>query len=352
MHRIYTRIFFIVTFVFGSQLVMAQNTSVDPALENIFNNKPPKEYTIAGITGFGEEVLQMLDTVEMDIILMDIGLSGKMDGIETAQKIREKKEIPVVFLTANTDHATFQRAKETQPYGYIHKPFDIMQIQASVEMAIARFEVEKSLNEQRTWLSTTLSSIGDGVIATDEYGAVKFMNAVAEKLTGYTQAEAAGRQLPEIFRIINEATREVVTNPVEIVLKERHTVGLANHTILIAKDGTEYNIDDAAAPIYDANSVITGVVLTFRDITEKYQTEARLAAPEPAALHAQLDRAQQIGDGAAGGVVLDEARQRAAGVHLAAVGDQGLLGGDRVEAVFAVGLSDAVVGNGVIQLPA
>ncbi|MFN8362070.1 MAG: PAS domain S-box protein [Candidatus Kapaibacterium sp.] len=237
-------------------------------------------YTIAGITGFGEEVLQMLDTVEMDIILMDIGLSGKMDGIETAQKIREKKDIPVVFLTANTDHATFQRAKETQPYGYIHKPFDIMQIQASVEMAIARFEVEKSLNEQRTWLSTTLSSIGDGVIATDEYGAVKFMNAVAEKLTGYTQAEAAGRQLPEIFRIINEATREVVTNPVEIVLKERHTVGLANHTILIAKDGTEYNIDDAAAPIYDANSVITGVVLTFRDITEKYQTEARLAAAE------------------------------------------------------------------------
>lgn len=237
-------------------------------------------YTIAGITGFGEEVLPMLETIDADIILMDIGLNGKMDGIETAHRIREKKDIPIVFLTANTDAATFQRAKATQPYGYIHKPFDIMQIQTSVEMAIERFKVDRDLNEQRIWLSTTLTSIGDGVIATDRHGAVKFMNPVAEKLTGYTQQEAVGRQLPEIFQIINESTRETVPNPVDLVLKDGRTIGLANHTILIAKDGTEYNIDDAAAPIYDANHTITGVVLTFRDITEKYQTEARLAATE------------------------------------------------------------------------
>jgi len=232
-------------------------------------------YSVSGITGLGEQAIELLKTVDVDIILMDIGLDGTLDGIETAHRIRAVKEIPIVFLTANTDAVTFQRAKKAQPYGYIYKPFDILQIQTNIEMAIARFDVDQRLNEQREWLSTTLSSIGDAVIATDDHGIVKFMNPVAEKLTGYTQAEATGKPLPEVFEIVNESSRMTVTNPVELVLKEGRTIGLANHTILISKDGTEYNIDDAAAPIYDVkNQTITGVVLTFRDITEKYQTEA------------------------------------------------------------------------------
>ncbi|MBK9249238.1 MAG: PAS domain S-box protein [Ignavibacteria bacterium] len=237
-------------------------------------------FDVVGITGFGEEVLPLLEQSTIDIILMDIGLNGPMDGIETAQQIHGSRDTPIIFLTAKADAATFQRAKATQPYGYIHKPFDIMQVQSSIEMAMSRYQIEKSLNEHRRWLSTTLSSIGDGVIVTDRLGTIQFMNPVAEKLTAYQQTSAAGKQLQEVFTIIDELTRASESNPVELVLKENRTVVLPNHTILVAKNGDEYNIEVSAAPMYDPNTSISGVVLTFRDTTDKHRTEELLAKTE------------------------------------------------------------------------
>lgn len=130
-------------------------------------------------------------------------------------------------------------------------------------------------------LGVTLSSIGDAVIATDERGRVVFMNAVAEHLTGWAHAEANGRPLLEIFPIVNETTRLAVRSPVDRVLEEGVTVGLANHTILIARDGVERPIDDSAAPIRDRSGALVGVVLVFRDVTERRAAELaalRLAA--------------------------------------------------------------------------
>ncbi len=133
---------------------------------------------------------------------------------------------------------------------------------------------------QREWLSGTLSSIGDAVIATDTDGRITFLNRVAEKLTGWSQAEAAGKPLKQVFQIINESTRQPVGNPVDKVLAEGIIVGLANHTILIAKDGNECPIDDSAAPIRDEHDAIIGVVLVFRDVTEQKKAERRIAERE------------------------------------------------------------------------
>ena len=130
--------------------------------------------------------------------------------------------------------------------------------------------------------STTLRSIGDAVIATDAQGRITLMNAVAESLTGWREAEARGRPLPEIFVIVNEHTRATVPNPVEKVLKEGAIVGLANHTVLLAKDGREVPIDDSGAPIRSEGGAIEGVVLVFRDVTEKKRQEAREASLEEA----------------------------------------------------------------------
>jgi PAS domain S-box-containing protein len=130
-------------------------------------------------------------------------------------------------------------------------------------------------------LSITLSSIGDAVIATDGEGRVNFLNAVAERLTGWSAAEARGRPLAEVFRILNEDTREEIESPVAKVLRDGVTVGLANHTVLVARDGRETPIDDSAAPIKDAGGRTTGVVLVFHDITERREAEVareRLAA--------------------------------------------------------------------------
>lgn len=122
---------------------------------------------------------------------------------------------------------------------------------------------------------TTLHSIGDAVVSTDAEGRITFMNPVAEALTRWNIEDAKNRPLSEVFRIVNEETRAVVESPVDKVLREGKIVGLANHTILIARDGSELAIDDSGAPIFDEKKQLAGVVLVFRDVTEKRQEEHR-----------------------------------------------------------------------------
>ncbi len=146
---------------------------------------------------------------------------------------------------------------------------------------VARREAADTERATDARLRVTLHSIGDAVIATDAAGRISFMNAVAESLTGWTQSAAEGQWLTDIFHIVNEQTRAPVENPVTKVIREGVTIGLANHTILIAKDGREIPIDDSGAPIRNETGAIVGAVLVFRDITERKQTErdlARLAA--------------------------------------------------------------------------
>lgn len=139
------------------------------------------------------------------------------------------------------------------------------------------------LQRQSDLLSTTLASIGDCVIVTDASGRITFMNRVAEITTGHFLPEARHRPIGEIFRIINEHTREAVEDPVEKVIREGVIVGLANHTLLIRKDGTEVPIDDSGAPIRTPNGALEGVVLVFRDFTKHKQTERELREAKQAA---------------------------------------------------------------------
>jgi PAS domain S-box-containing protein len=144
-----------------------------------------------------------------------------------------------------------------------------------------RQKAETRLTEEKQVLSTTLTSIGDAVIATDAAGRITFLNAEAERLTGWPARDAAGQPLAGVFRIINEHTRQSVESPVEKVLREGKVVGLANHTVLISKEGKETPIDDSAAPIRRPDGSLGGVILVFRDFSEKQnalRTSARLAA--------------------------------------------------------------------------
>ncbi len=144
-----------------------------------------------------------------------------------------------------------------------------------------RRRAEVAEQEQRERFEVTLASIGDAVIATDTQGRVTFMNPVAEAVTGLLRAQALGKTIPEVFPIINEHSRQVVENPVTRVMREGTVAGLANHTLLITRDGTERPIDDSGAPIRDREGRLLGVVLVFRDISERRRAEemqARLAA--------------------------------------------------------------------------
>jgi PAS domain S-box-containing protein len=139
---------------------------------------------------------------------------------------------------------------------------------------------EEALSQSEQRWATTLASIGDAVIATDISGKVTFMNQVAEELTGWTSSEALSKPVADVFRIINEHTRNRVEDPVAKVLKEGMIVGLANHTVLVGKSGREIPIDDSGAPIRDRDGKFTGVVLIFRDITDRKRAEEQLRQAE------------------------------------------------------------------------
>ena len=233
-------------------------------------------YVVVGRSATGEGAIDKAAEPRPDLILMDIRLKGEMDGIAAAAEIRQQLDIPVIYLTAYSDEATLQRARVTEPYGYLIKPFEDRDLHTTISMALYRHKAERELRESRQWLATTLRSIGDAVIATDRRGCIKFMNPVAERLTGWSQAEALGHPSEEIFKIINGKTRLPAANPVERVLAENRTVELDENTLLIAKDGQEIPIDDSAAPIVDETGMAEGVVLVFRDISERTEAEAQM----------------------------------------------------------------------------
>jgi len=139
---------------------------------------------------------------------------------------------------------------------------------------------ETALQKSERHLAITLNSIGDAVIATDTAGCITAMNPTAERMCGWVLTDALGQPLTEVFRIVNADTREAMTDPVQLVLAKGQVIGLANHAMLLAKGGQEYQIADSAAPIRDAAHQIVGVVLVFSDVTEKYQAEVALRESE------------------------------------------------------------------------
>jgi len=232
-------------------------------------------YAVSAAASSGEEAIQKATETHPDLVLMDIKLEGEMDGVEAAAQIHARFDIPVVYLTAHADDHTLQRAKLTEPFGYILKPFEVRELNTAIEIALYKHKVEKNLKKNEQWLATALRSIGDAVIATDTKGGVIFMNPIAEALTGWKQEEALGRDLAEIFNIIDEETNKVTEAPATKAIREGVVLGLANHA-LIARNGAEIPIDDRTAPIIDDTGNISGAVLIFHDIIERKRAEQAL----------------------------------------------------------------------------
>ena len=233
----------------------------------------------------GEEGIALCRSFSPDCVLLDYVLPD-MDGLEVLAKLNAehgRDTLAIVMLTGQGSEALAVRALKAGAEDYLVKGPALDGLAQAVRSAVEKVELRRKVDEQRreversrNELRVTLSSIGDAVISTDTDGRVTFLNHVAEKLTGWTSREASGRLLEEVFIILNEESRRPAENPAARALREGVIVGLANHTLLIAKDGAERPIDDSGAPIRDETGAVLGTVLVFRDVTERRRSEKTL----------------------------------------------------------------------------
>ncbi|MEH2204530.1 MAG: ATP-binding protein [Nostoc sp.] len=230
-------------------------------------------YIVTGTASSGKVAIAKASETQPELVLMDIILKGDMDGIATATQIREQLDVPIIYLTAYGDDHTLERAKITQPFGYIVKPFTTKDLKIAIEIGLLKHRLERELRENRDQLATLLNSMSDAVIAANEQGKITFMNPAAETLTGWQQKDALGNEAAKIFHIVNEVTEATLENPVTKVLREQQVVYLGEFTSLITKNGKRVPIGDSASPLKRGTDQINGVVVVFWDLSERYQTK-------------------------------------------------------------------------------
>jgi PAS domain S-box-containing protein len=230
-------------------------------------------YTVAETVTSGEDAIATADATRPDLVLMDIQLAGQVDGIEAAQTIRERYGTPVVFLTAFSDHESLERAKVVDAFGYILKPFEERELGIAIEMALYKERMQRRLSESREWLHGTVAALFDGVVTTDAAGKVLYLNERAIALTGWSEAEAVGRNVDEVVRA-------------EPISKEEFATGiLPNAVRLLRRDGSfsyvERRTSDISSPstVPGEDSGISGRVLVLREVSDilSYERELREA---------------------------------------------------------------------------
>ena len=283
-----------------------QNNEIDSAEIMVVDNNPGNLKLLADILsaeGYkvrpangGDLALLSVAVKAPDLILLDIKMPD-IDGYEVCRRLKQEEsscEIPVIFISALDDIEDKVRGFNMGGVDYISKPFQAkevlvrvrnhlqlkkVQMQAKkvnsmlVAEVLERKLIEESLFKEKERFRITLLSVGDGVISTDNKGKIEIVNEVAQGLLGWSQEEARGKFFEEVVHLVSAITRKKCEDPVQHVIDTGKIIGLANHTILIAKDGTERHIADSAAPIKDENGNVTGVVLVFRDVTEEMRQQ-------------------------------------------------------------------------------
>jgi PAS domain S-box-containing protein len=232
-------------------------------------------FTVCSMVSSGEEAVTTAAENKPDLILMDIMLKGEMDGVEAAKWIHENLDIPVIFLTAYTDPTTLERAKQTEPYGYLVKPFEERELNTAIEVATYKHQTEREIRESRRWLSTTLESIGEAVIAADRNGTIQLINPVAEALTGWERSEATGKHIDEVL-CVGDEEHDAIGAMMNEVLDGGEKAELPNGARICCRAGSDLPVGGTIARIKDEKGNAMGMILVFRDMTEHLKRQEEL----------------------------------------------------------------------------
>jgi PAS domain S-box-containing protein len=246
-------------------------------------------YSVPALAATGAAAIAKATELRPDLVLMDIRLKGDMDGIQAAEQIWQTLQIPVIYVTGHSDQSTLERAKATAPFGYILKPIGEKELYIAIETALQRCAREQLL-------LAVFRSMGDGVVVTDAQYHVKFLNPMAEQWTGWTQAEARNQPLTDVLRIITRDTREpILDRCIETVLVSAEPIYLEDQFVLISKQEQEIPISDSITSLRDSRGHVTGIVIVFRDITQRLLAAERdLAVERAKQLEIQMAELQRL----------------------------------------------------------
>ena len=230
-------------------------------------------YTVSGIADSMFTAKQALEIHKPDVVFMDICIKGAADGIELADLIRQSYDVPVIYVTAHSDLETLERAKLTEPFGYIVKPFVNVDFRAQVEIVLWKHHMEQRLRMSEAWLASILLNVADAIIATDPGGIVIFLNPVAEELTGWASAEASGKPLLEVFSIYEEQSGQPVLNPIERLYDGRGVKPAPSTYFLQHRDANRSTLVETKISLSRDEEGIVGMVVCFADVSERLKTE-------------------------------------------------------------------------------
>jgi PAS domain S-box-containing protein len=220
-------------------------------------------YSVTAAVSNGADAIAQAEGNPPDIALMDIRIQGEMDGTVTALVLRERFNIPVIYLTAHADNATVARAKDAGPLGYITKPFQAAALHASIEIALHRHREELKTREKEELLSSTMRAMSEGVISVDERETIMLFNPAAEAWTGRSTREALGRHVDEIFEAVAGPSGDKIRKPWKQVLSDGSLQDLPADAVVVSREGEKRPISGSIAPIRDHTGAVAGAVLVF-----------------------------------------------------------------------------------------
>jgi PAS domain S-box-containing protein len=238
-------------------------------------------YAVPSISSSGEDALHKTRLLSPDLALIDIRLKGEMDGVEAAEQMRDSFDIPCVYLTAYTDEDTLRRARITEPYGYIVKPFEERGLQIAIEVALSRHRIEQRLRRKEQWLAALLPCLEDAVILTSAEGAVVLVNPAAARLTGWTQNDAAGSDVKTVFKLGGDEANARAEHPAAILAHGAGALTVEKRLCLRTRDGKELPVHCRAVPIQDEAKRLHGLLLVFRRTRDAALAQAGRAADAP-----------------------------------------------------------------------
>jgi len=230
-------------------------------------------YEVAPVVPTGDEALRAVAALRPDLILMDIRLSGPLDGIETARRIRDRYRIPVIYLTAHSDEATIQRAKLSESFGYLLKPFETRSLRASIETALYKAGQERVRETEAGWNEVMGEYLPEALVITDARGAVKYVNRAAAGLACLTPEQCRDKPFAAVFPAVDSVTREEVGLPLSAALAEDRTIA-AEKLLLFGPD--RIPADYVLRPVKDRFHAAAGIVCLLKPVGAEDKTEREL----------------------------------------------------------------------------